>query len=268
VAAQERILPVNDTRADSLSQPTEKPASAEQELDALSYSIAHDLRAPLRIMDGFVRILEEDFGPRMEPDAQRYLSLVRGSAQRMNLMIDGVLEYSRLNRQTLKLQAVDPAALVDASYAELQPDRDGRSIELAVGPLPGCRGDVQLLRRVFRELLANAIKFTRPKPVARIEVGSRDVNGQQAYFMRDNGVGFDMRYAGKLFSLFQRLHSAEEYAGVGMGLAVVGRIVRRHGGRVWAEATVDQGAEFLFTVSMSAPKNLPTTAAGEESRGR
>ena len=230
-------------------------AAANKELEAFSYSVSHDLRAPLRSMSGFAKILEEDFAPHLENGGLRYIGLIQKNAEKMGCLIDDLLAFSRLNRQSLTRSLVSPAALVRETFDSLEADRNGREIELVVGDLPPCQADYNLLRQVFVNLLSNAIKFTRSRSAARIEVGSRSEQGQTVYFVRDNGVGFDMRYVDKLFNVFQRLHRVEDYEGTGVGLAIVQRIVARHGGRIWAESNLDQGATFCFTLS------------GEESSG-
>jgi light-regulated signal transduction histidine kinase (bacteriophytochrome) len=224
-------------------------AAANKELEAFSYSVSHDLRAPLRSMSGFARILEEDFGPKLDSDGMRYIGLIQKNAERMGCLIDDLLAFSRLNRQILTRSLVNPAALVRETFDSLESERSGRQVELIVGNLPPCKADYNLLRQVFVNLLSNAIKFTRSRAAARIEVGSRSEQGQTVYFVRDNGVGFDMRYIDKLFNVFQRLHRVEDYEGTGVGLAIVQRIVTRHGGRIWAESVLDQGATFFFTLT-------------------
>jgi signal transduction histidine kinase len=227
-------------------------AAANKELEAFSYSVSHDLRAPLRSMSGFAKILEEDFGPRLENGGVRYLGLIQKNAEKMGSLIDDLLSFSRLNRQMLTRSLVSPAGLVQETFDSLEAERNGRKIELVVGELPPCQADYNLLRQVFVNLLSNAVKFTRSRPAARIEVGSRSEHGQTVYFVRDNGVGFDMLYVDKLFNVFQRLHRVEDYEGTGVGLAIVQRIVARHGGRIWAESALDQGATFCFTLSGEA----------------
>jgi light-regulated signal transduction histidine kinase (bacteriophytochrome) len=222
--------------------------AANQELEAFSYSISHDLRAPLRAINGFARILLEEHAPHMTDAAQEYLSLVRDNAQQMGQLIDDLLAFARLSRQPLSKQPVAPADLVQQALNELRPLQEGRRINFTIGDLPLCQADPALLKQVLVNLLANALKFTGRREVAVIEVGCREAPGAHVYFVKDNGVGFNMAYANKLFGVFQRLHPAEEYEGTGVGLAIVQRIIHRHGGRIWAEAAVDQGATFSFTL--------------------
>ena len=237
-------------RADEvLRQRTAQLEAANKELEAFSYSVSHDLRAPLRAIDGFSRILLEEYAEPLPDDAKDYLQSVRDNAQQMGRLVDDLLAFARLGRQPIKKQTVDPAKLVQQSLDELRGEQDGRRIEIILGDLPPCDAEPALLKQVWINLLSNAIKYTRGREVATIEIGCRadgGPSGERTYFVKDNGVGFDMRYADKLFGVFQRLHRAEDYEGTGVGLAIVQRIIHRHGGRVWAEAQPDQGATFLF----------------------
>jgi len=226
----------------------EQLQQANSELEAFAYSVSHDLRAPLRAINGFSRILLEEHAPQLSDEAQHYLHLVRDNAQYMGQLVDDLLAFSRLSRQPLKLQHVACTDLVRQVLVELSHEHEGRCVDITVGELPVCQADPGLLKQVFVNLLANALKFTRQRDVAIITIGCREDGGERSYFVQDNGVGFDMRYASKLFGVFQRLHSSAEYEGTGVGLAIVQRIIHRHGGRVWAEAVVDQGATFYFTL--------------------
>jgi PAS domain S-box-containing protein len=247
--------------------------AANKELESFSYSVSHDLRALLRAIDGFSRLLMEDYAPHLPDEAQRYLNLVRNNTQQMGALIDELLALSRLGRQPLKKERVSPLLLLSRALEQLNAEQAGRQIEFTSGDLPPCQGDPALLTQVFVNLLSNALKFTRKREVARIEIGAlpnadfgprmselREDSAIQCqakpvwrtqsaiYYVRDNGVGFDMRYADKLFGVFQRLHRAEEYEGTGVGLAIVQRIIHRHSGQVWAEAEVNKGATFYFTL--------------------
>ena len=233
---------------DDLRRRADELTAANKELEAFSYSVSHDLRAPLRAMNGFSRILAEEYGPQFPPEARRYIGMVRDNAQQMGQLVDDLLRFSRLSRQPLTLQTVAPADLVRQTVEELQGDLEGRQVELRVGDLPDCQADPALLKQVFANLLGNALKFTRHREVAVIEVDCRDEAGETVYYIRDNGVGFDPRFGHKLFGVFQRLHRAEDYDGTGVGLAIVQRIVHRHGGRIWAEGELDRGATFSFTL--------------------
>ena len=231
-----------------VAERTSELEDANRELEAFSYSVSHDLRAPLRAVDGFSRILLEDHAAGLDGKARRYLDLVRSSTQQMGRLIDELLAFSRLSRQELVRHPIQPASLARQALEQLEPERAGRSVEIEIEDLPEAKGDPALVRQVYVNLLANALKFTRTRSPARIVAGSRIENGEAVYFVRDNGVGFDMAYVGKLFGVFQRLHRSEEYEGTGVGLAIVQRIVHRHGGRAWAEGAVDQGATIFFTL--------------------
>jgi signal transduction histidine kinase len=239
------------------AQATEREAQAEQlrvanaELESFSYSVSHDLRAPLRAVDGFAKMLVLDHADRLDEAGRRYLEKVRSGAQQMGQLIDGLLAFSRLQRQEMVSGQVRMAPLVDDVWEELAVDRAGREVHLTTGVLPPATGDPRLLRHVLANLLSNAVKYTRGREVARIEVGAEPgpAAHRTTYFVRDNGAGFDMRYAHKLFQVFQRLHRAEDYEGTGVGLALAHRIVRRHGGDLWATSAPDQGATFYFTLA-------------------
>lgn len=222
--------------------------TANKELEAFSYSVSHDLRAPLRAIDGFSQAVIEDYGEGLPEEGRRYLQTIRDGAQRMGRLIDDLLAFSRLSRATLSRREVNVHGLVNLVLDELQPIWDGRQVDLKIGELPPCSGDSALLKQVWMNLLSNALKYTQKREAAVIEIGCERKTGACVYFVRDNGTGFDMRYANKLFGVFQRLHRAEEYEGTGVGLALVQRVIHRHGGRVWADAAVDRGATFYFTV--------------------
>ena len=222
--------------------------TANKELEAFTYSVSHDLRAPLRGVVGFSRILVDEHAPQLPPKVQRYLDLVISNTLQMGRLVDDLLSFSRFSRQALAKGRVDPAALVGEALDLLSGEQKGRNVKMTVGDLPPCQGDRALLKQVFINLLSNALKFTRLRDPAVIEVASSRKDGENVYFVRDNGAGFDMRYVGKLFGVFQRLHSSEAYEGTGVGLAIVQRIVHRHGGRVWAESEPDKGATFYFTL--------------------
>ena len=230
---------------------TEELAAANKELESFAYSVSHDLRAPLRAIDGFSQILLEDYTDRLDAEGKRLLQVVRDGATRMGLLIDHILGFSRISRQEPAMSDTDMGALVQETLRELAPVMAGRSIDVIIGPLPHVHGDPQMLRRVWTNLLDNAIKYTGSKPNALIEVGARPADGETVFFVKDNGVGFDMHYAEKLFGVFNRLHSADEFPGTGIGLAIVKRIVARHGGQVWAEGKVGEGATFHFTLPAS-----------------
>jgi len=221
---------------------------ANQELEAFSYSVSHDLRWPLRAIDGYSRILIDEYGARLDPKAQRYLHSMRTSTQQMDRLVEDLLAFSRLGRQPLKKQFVDVAELAQLAFRELDSQTEGRSVYINIETLPPSSADPALLKQVFVNLLHNALKFTRTRPHAIISVAYQDRGGIGVYSVQDNGIGFDMKYVDKAFGVFQRLHKPEEYEGTGVGLAIVHRILSRHGGRIWAEAEVDKGATFYFTL--------------------
>lgn len=223
--------------------------ATNKELEGFSYSVSHDLRAPLRAIDGFSRVLQEKFEADLTPDAQRYLRLVRDNAQQMGHLIDDLLAFSRLGRLPFQTRSISVTDLARHVLDDLRAGPpDARRIEVTIADVPECQADPTLLKQVLVNLLANAIKFTAQREVARIELNWTPIDGETVYFIRDNGAGFDMRYAHKLFGVFQRLHRAEDFPGTGVGLAIVQRVISRHGGRVWAEAEVDKGATFYFTL--------------------
>jgi signal transduction histidine kinase len=231
-----------------LTQRSLETEAANKELEAFSYSVSHDLRAPLRAVDGFSRILLDEHASSLSEEVQRFLRLVRENAVNMGQLIDDLLTFSRLSRQPLNKQNVATADLARQVFEELKREQNGRRVDISLSDLPQCQGDPKLLKQVFINLLSNALKYTRKREVGRIEIGCERRNDETVYFIKDNGAGFDMRYANKLFGVFQRLHRAEEYEGTGVGLAIVQRVVHRHGGRVWAEAELDKGATFYFTL--------------------
>ncbi len=247
-AAEKTIRLLNADLERRVKERTMQLEAANRELEAFSYSVSHDLRAPLRAIDGFSQAVVEDFGPKLPNEGQRYLQTIRSSAQRMGALVDDLLTFARLNRQELNKRVIDTRHLVQSTLEELgYPWRD-RQIDVRVGDLPESAGDAVLLKQVWMNLLTNAVKYTRKRARAEIEVGCNTADGAAVFFVRDNGTGFDMLYVDKLFGVFQRLHRAEEYEGTGVGLAIVQRIIERHGGRVWADAVVDHGATFYFTL--------------------
>jgi signal transduction histidine kinase len=222
--------------------------AANKELESFSYSVSHDLRAPLRGIDGFSQALLEDYGDHLDAQGKSYLQRVRAASQRMAELIDDMLSLSRVSRGEMKSETVDLGALAQNIAAELQNADRRRQVEFTIAAGLLAKGDTRLLRVVLENLLRNAWKFTGKNSTAKIEVGVDRQNGQAVYFVRDDGAGFDMAFAEKLFGAFQRLHSSTEFQGTGIGLATVQRVIRRHGGRVWAESKVGQGATFYFTL--------------------
>ena len=231
-----------------LKQQSAELEAANLELESFSYSISHDLRSPLRCIQGFSRILLDEHSANVSAEVHEYLQDINRNAVRMGNLIDDLLTFSRLSRQSLSTQAVMPSKIIETVLDELRSEHEGRNVEIVVGDLLSCQADPSLLKQVWVNLLANALKYSRKRDPARIEVGSRLEGDECVYFVRDNGVGFDMKFAGKLFGVFQRMHLDSDYEGTGVGLAIVQRIVHRHGGRTWAEASPDQGATFHFTI--------------------
>lgn len=247
LAAREReITELNAELERRVEERTAELSAAYREMESFSYSVSHDLRAPLRAISGFSRILMEDFRGEMPAEAIRLLARVAQNAERMGALIDGLLEFGRMSRQPLSKRRVEPAALVREVLEELAHEHQGREVDLRVGELPPCWADRALLKQVFANLIGNAFKYTAGRTPARIEIGSVSMGLGPVYYVRDNGAGFDMAYASKLFGMFQRLHTPEQFEGNGVGLALVRRIVERHDGKVWADAAPEKGATFFF----------------------
>lgn len=245
----EDIRRLNEELEGRVTERTEQLKSALLHMESFSYSISHDLRAPLRAVNGYAHILLEDFGPNLPAEAQRYLGQISGNGSRMAALIDDLLTFSRLSRHPLNRETVDPAAVVRDVLEELEREREGRTVQVTVEELPPCLADPSLIRQVFANLLSNALKYSRKREDALVEVGSFQKDGATVYFVGDNGVGFDMAYADKLFGVFQRLHRSEDFEGTGVGLAIVHNIVTRHGGTIWADSAPGEGATFFFTVA-------------------
>ena len=237
--------------AEALRERTTQLAAANKELEAFSYSISHDLRAPLRAVQGFANILLEDYAADLPPEAQRHLGSICDGAAKMGQLIEDLLTFSRLSRQPLTKRTLSPAKLTSQVLDELKSEQENRHVEIRIADLPDCKADPVLLKQVFINLLGNALKYTRKRETASIEVGVQKGSRPCVYFIKDNGAGFDMQYADKLFGVFQRLHNDKEFEGTGVGLAIVQRIISRHGGHIWAEAAIDHGATFYFTLTDS-----------------
>jgi signal transduction histidine kinase len=242
--AEERIRQLNS----ELSQRVDELAAANAELESFSYTVSHDLRAPLRQVSGFVSLMEESLGERKNTHDGEYIDLIQKAVSRMGQLIDDLLAFSRVGRVEINRDIVDLTRLVDQVRETLAPAAAGRNIQWKVGELPEVAGDPAMLRQVVVSLLDNALKFTRTRDLARIEIGARTEHGEHIFFVRDNGVGFDARHTDKLFGVFQRLHTGAEFEGTGIGLASVRRIVQRHNGRSWAESVQGEGAAIYFSL--------------------
>jgi signal transduction histidine kinase len=261
--SEEVILRLNADLEQSVAELTQ----ANQELEAFSYSVSHDLRAPLRHVSGFVDLLRRSSHDRLDEKGQRQLDTIARAARNMGQLIDDLLAFSRVSRTRLRREPVDMGFLAREVVQPMRVEVEGRVVDWVIGELPRVTGDPSLLRIVLTNLISNAVKYTRTRPRGHIEVGSvaGGADGQGVIYVRDNGVGFDMEYAGKLFGVFQRLHRAEEFEGTGIGLATVRRIVNRHGGHAWASGQLDEGATFYFSLPLAGPAEPATEAEAERS---
>jgi len=246
--AEQALRTLNETLEQRVAQRTAELEASNKELEGFTYSVSHDLRAPLRHIDGFSRMLLEEGDAGLSDNARRYLDRIREGTKQMGQLVDDLLNLARLGRREMSPQVTGLSSLAEEAVGEMKKENPGRSIEWKVGPLPFVECDPGLMKQVFVNLLSNAVKYTRPRSAARIEVGALNQDDQTVIFVRDNGVGFSMKYADKLFGVFQRLHRPEDFEGTGIGLATVQRILHRHGGRAWAEAELDKGATFYFTL--------------------
>ncbi len=253
----ERVERVRSLRKlnEELGEQAEKLADANDELEAFAYSVSHDLRVPLRAIDGFSRIMVEDYEDELDEEGIRLLNIIRDNTKKMGQLIDDILLLSRAARQDMNSTKIDMKSLAQSVYNDFSNQTENRNINLTIDELPVTYGDRALIYQVYTNLIGNAIKFTSKKDPAEIIVGYEDKKGEYVFFVSDNGAGFNMKYINKLFGLFQRLHSPEEFEGTGVGLTIVQRIVKRHDGKVWGEGEVNNGATIYFSLPKTKPKN-------------
>jgi len=247
--AEEELQKLNAELEMRIAKRTTELSTAVEELGAFSYSVAHDLKAPLRAMAGFSNILSKEYAPKLDDEGQRMIGVINDNAGKMGQLIDGLLALAHLGKQPMGVANIDVTALAQSVCREVRGSFSSeRAIEVSVKPLASARADSMLVRQIFMNLISNAMKFTADREKAMIEIGSYDEGTERVYYVKDNGVGFDMKYKDKLFGIFQRLHVSEKFEGTGVGLAIVLSAVRRHEGRVWVEGEVDHGATFYFTL--------------------
>jgi len=249
----------------ALQKKIEELGDLNKELESFSYSVSHDLRAPLRSLTGYSKMLEEDHLDKLDEDGRRILNVIQKNAHKMNLLIDDLLEFSRLGRKEIKKSEINAERLVSNVISELRDSTQTRA-EIILGSLPAIYADYALITQVWVNLMSNAFKYSAKKEKPIVEVGSKQEGNESVFFVKDNGAGFDMRYANRLFEVFQRLHKPEDFQGTGVGLSIVKRIINKHGGRIWAEGKVNEGAVFYFTLPVATDQEQSDEAlAGNNS---
>ncbi|PYX89135.1 MAG: hypothetical protein DMG68_06080 [Acidobacteria bacterium] len=264
---EEEIRQLKKKFEERVDQRSAELQAANDELQALTYSVSHDLRAPVRRIGGFCKLLLEDFAPALPAEAIAHLKRIGDETRRMGLMLDDLLDFGRVERQPLHLVRTSLQHMIVKTIAELEDEVGSRHVEWKTAALPRLECDPRMVKQVFHNLLSNALKFTRPRPRAVIEVGRTGPRSAPVFFVRDNGVGFDMQHASKLFDIFQRMHRAEDFEGTGVGLATARRIVQKHGGRMWAEAEPHKGAVFYFTLGPPVHVNSKMSSSKVRDRG-
>jgi signal transduction histidine kinase len=257
-SAEQIVRNLNEELEDRVDERTAQLQAANRELEAFTYSVSHDLRAPLRHVEGFSRLLQKDGADRLSAEARHYLDRIRSAATHMSSLVEDLLHLSHIGRQVPQRAAISLHALAEEVRVQVTQETEGRAIDWKISPLPEVQGDALLVRQVLFNLFSNAVKFTGKQDRASIEIGSRDESGETIIYVRDNGAGFDPRYADKLFGVFQRLHRQDEFEGTGIGLAIVQRIIHKHGGRVWAESRPGHGATFYFTLTSQIKNTRPS----------
>ena len=249
----EKVRILNEMN-EKLQKRTEKLEDANKELESFAYSVSHDLRVPLRAIDGFSRIVVEDYEDKLDDEGQRLLGIIRENTKKMGQLIDDILLLSRAGRQEMKFTEINMEELTKKIFEDQKMSTNTDNIQLKINNIPPCYGDRVLIQQVLTNLIANSFKFTEPKEERIIEVGSTNNGNETIYYVKDNGVGFDMKYKDKLFGLFQRLHGADEFKGTGVGLSIVQRVIRRHGGSVWGEGKLNEGASIYFSIPNNTKK--------------
>jgi signal transduction histidine kinase len=254
--AKSQIVDLNVGLEQKIIERTSQLEAANKELESFSYSVSHDLRSPLRAINGFTQVLAEDYADKFDEDGRIVMAEIIANSKRMGELIDNLLEFSHIGKQKLSIANINMKDLVDTVVRELQQQETHRVINVSVRPLTDSKGDRNLIKQVLINLISNAFKYTGKETVAQVEIGSYTKDDQEIYYVKDNGVGFDMRYYEKLFGVFQRLHSNNEFEGTGVGLAIIHRVIAKHAGVVWAEAKVDEGACFYFSLPLNKLSNL------------